>query len=157
LVKAVGQGADDGQGAGQISSDSSSMVGMYDIEPRSAIVHADSDSTGETGKGKHLDYYHAFGRLMGKAVYERHTLNAPLVSYIFYHLLGRSPTMQQVPYPPLITPPLITTLDASPRLTLDPFTNHFPTSSTNWMLSTPRHCSGPSRTTSRTSFTKHSL
>ena len=37
---------------------------------------------------EHLEYYHFLGRVIGKAIHDRHALSLPLCNVIYKHILG---------------------------------------------------------------------
>ena len=58
--------------------------GRFTIDSRSGV------------NDQHLEYFHFFGRLIGKAIYDRHLLDVHLNPILYKHLLGIAPTMDDL-------------------------------------------------------------
>ena len=54
---------------------------VYSIDPRSGV------------NPEHIAYFTFFGRILGKAIYDRHVVDAPLCTFIYRFLLGRPGTV----------------------------------------------------------------
>ena len=68
-----GGGGDGGSGSGSGSGGSGGI--SYDIDPRSSVNE------------RHLDYYHVFGRILGKSIYDRHLIDVNFSTLFFRRLL----------------------------------------------------------------------
>ena len=61
-----------------------SESGLYDIDPRSGV------------NGSHLEYFHFFGRLLAKAIFDRQMVDLPLCKVLYKHILGIKPRLSDL-------------------------------------------------------------